>query len=275
VHFTLYSAELKLETKRKNELKNFLKLQKIKFNDLELLDLALSHRSFANEKNTGTGNNEKLEFLGDSVLGLIITEFLYKNYSDLHEGDFARVKSFIVSEEMLCLQGKNIGLNKLIKIGHGEEMTGGREKKAIIADAFEAFLGAVYLDSKYSRVEDFIIRLFAEEIKLVINERHGQDYKTLLQEFVQKKYRDCPQYRQISESGPEHNKTFLMEVLINKEVIAQAYGKSKKEAEKNAAKIAYEKITQTSSNVSNDKNQTIENHKNDRKRHNKRRGAKL
>lgn len=237
-------AELNLEAKRRNELKDFLKVQKLKFNDLELLDLALSHRSFANEKTSGAENNEKLEFLGDSVLGLIITEFLYRNYSTLNEGDFARVKSFVVSEEMLSAQGRNIGLNKLIKIGHGEEMTGGREKKAIIADAFEAFLGAMYIDSKYSRVEEFVVRLFSEEIKLVINERHGQDYKTMLQEFVQKKYRDCPQYRQISESGPEHNKTFRMEVLIDNKIIAQAEGKSKKEAEKNAAKIAYYKVTE-------------------------------
>lgn len=267
--FTLLITEFPLETKRKNELKNFLKVQKIKFNDLNLLDLALSHRSFANEKNSGTENNEKLEFLGDSVLGLIITEFLYKNYPTLHEGDFARVKSFVVSEEMLSQQGKNIGLNKLIKIGHGEEMTGGREKKAIIADAFEAFLGAMYLDSKYSKVEEFVIRLFAEEITLVINEHHGQDYKTLLQEFVQKKYRDCPQYRQISESGPEHNKTFLMEVIINNETIAQGYGKSKKEAEKNAAKIAYQKITENSPKT---EKQITEIHKKGRKSHSKKRG---
>lgn len=259
-----------MDTKRKNELKNFLKAQKLKFNDFNLLDLALSHRSFANEKTPGTENNEKLEFLGDSVLGLIITEFLYRNYSTLHEGDFARVKSFVVSEEMLSAQGKNIGLNKLIKIGHGEEMTGGRDKKAIIADAFEAFLGAMYLDSKYSKVEEFVIRLFAEEIRLVINEHHGQDYKTLLQEFVQKKYRDCPRYRQISESGPEHNKTFLMEVLINNEIIAQASGKSKKEAEKNAAKIAYQKVI---GNSSKPEKQTIENHKKSRKLHNKKRGS--
>lgn len=258
-----------METKRKEELKKFLKEQKIKFNDLDLLDLALSHRSFANEKNVGMGNNEKLEFLGDSVLGLIITEFLYKNYSSLHEGDFARVKSFVVSEEMLSTQGKNIGLNKLIKIGHGEEMTGGREKKAIIADAFEAFLGAMYLDSKYSRVEEFVVRLFEEEIKLVVNERQGQDYKTLLQEYVQKKYRDCPQYRQISESGPEHNKTFLMEVLVDNQVIAQASGKSKKEAEKNAAKIAYRRITD---NFPKEEKQTTGNHEKSRKHYRKRRG---
>lgn len=259
-----------MEPKRKNELKDFLKVQKLKFNDLELLDLALSHRSFANEKTFGVGNNEKLEFLGDSVLGLIITEFLYRNYSALNEGDFARVKSFVVSEEMLSALGRNIGLNKLIKIGHGEEMTGGREKKAIIADAFEAFLGAMYIDSKYSKVEEFVVRLFSEEIKLVINERHGQDYKTMLQEFVQKKYRDCPHYRQISESGPEHNKTFLMEVLINDKIIAQAEGKSKKEAEKNAAKIAYYKVTGNSDKT---ETQDTENSKTNRKNRSKKRGV--
>ena len=122
----------------------------------------------------------------------------------------------------------------------------------------------------FRSVEEFVVRLFSEEIKLVINERHGQDYKTMLQEFVQKKYRDCPQYRQISESGPEHNKTFRMEVLIDNKIIAQAEGKSKKEAEKNAAKIAYYKVAE---NLNKNEKQDTENCKTNRKYRSKKRGS--
>ena len=143
--------------------------------------------------------NEKLEFLGDSVLGLIITDYLYTQFPLLTEGDLARIKSYIVSEEILSAIGKKLNINKYLRIGKGEELTGGREKKGLIADAFEAILGALYLDGKYTKVEEFVIRLFKDEIGLVINEEKGLDYKTLLQEYVQKKFKDCPKYRLIEE----------------------------------------------------------------------------
>lgn len=244
-----------MDDKNRSVLKKFLKAQRIRFNNLDLLDLAFSHRSFANERNHSSNeNNEKLEFLGDSVLGLIITEYLYKNYEGLTEGDFARIKSYIVSEEMLSTQARKIGLNRYIKVGKGEELTGGREKKAIIADSFEAFLGALYLDSKYSKVEEFVIKLFKDEIELVVSKRHGWDYKTLLQEFVQKKYKDCPRYQLTGEEGPEHNKTFYMEVFVNEKLAARGEGKSKKEAEKTAAKIAYLKLTSQYQSTEAEKN---------------------
>ncbi len=224
-------------------LKEIQKNLKVRFNNLDLLLTSLSHKSFVNERQKDSiENNEKLEFLGDSVLGLIITEYLYNKYPDLNEGDMARIKSVVVSEDSLSAAGRRIGLNNYLRIGKGEELTGGRDKKALIADAFEAFLGAIYLDSKYSKVEGFVIELMADEIDLVVNERQGMDYKTLLQEFVQKKYKDCPKYRLISESGPEHDKTFNMEVIINDNVVAYGSGKTKKEAEKEAAQFAYNKL---------------------------------
>ncbi|HBD93641.1 MAG: ribonuclease III [Spirochaetes bacterium GWF1_31_7] len=230
-----------MDRKDKIHLKEFAKRLRIKFNSIELLEVALTHRSFSNEKVDGE-NNEKLEFLGDSVLGLIITDYLYTQFPLLTEGDLARIKSYIVSEEILSAIGKKLNINKYLRIGKGEELTGGREKKGLIADAFEAILGALYLDGKYTKVEEFVIRLFKDEIGLVINEEKGLDYKTLLQEYVQKKFKDCPKYRLIEETGPEHDKTFSMEVLINDKIYGNGSGKSKKEAEKTAATSAYKKL---------------------------------
>ena len=230
-----------MDRKDKIHLKEFAKRLRIKFNSIELLEVALTHRSFSNEK-VDCENNEKLEFLGDSVLGLIITDYLYTQFPLLTEGDLARIKSYIVSEEILSAIGKKLNINKYLRIGKGEELTGGREKKGLIADAFEAILGALYLDGKYTKVEEFVIRLFKDEIGLVINEEKGLDYKTLLQEYVQKKFKDCPKYRLIEETGPEHDKTFSMEVLINDKIYGNGSGKSKKEAEKTAATSAYKKL---------------------------------
>lgn len=230
-----------MDRKLKVHLRELSKNLKIKFSDMKLLETALTHRSFSNERTDGE-NNEKLEFLGDSVLGLIITDYLYKEFPALNEGDLARIKSFIVSEEILSSIGKKLGINKYMRIGKGEELTGGRDKKGLIADAFEALLGAMYLDGKYARVEAFVVKLFKEDIDSVINQEKGLDYKTLLQEFVQKKFKDCPKYNLIKESGPEHDKTFSMEVVVNDKVYGTGSGKSKKEAEKTAAMLAYNKL---------------------------------
>ncbi|MCG8572760.1 MAG: ribonuclease III [Spirochaetes bacterium] len=238
---------------RKKELKEFLKKNKIRFANYELLNLALSHKSFINERKTSGDNNEKLEFLGDSVLGLIITEYLYKNLTDYSEGDLARIKSFIVSEESLSQIGKYIELNQYLLVGKGEELTGGRNKKAIIADTFEALLGAYYLDTGLAKVRDFVIKLFRDEIKKVVDNQQGKDYKTLLQEYIQKQYKDCPTYRLIEERGPEHNKIFYMEVLLGEKILGKGEGRSKKEAEKSSAKNAYLKLKSTSIHTSKKK----------------------
>lgn len=229
--------------KRKNELKEFLKKVKIKVQNYELLSFALTHKSYVNENYKNNNNNEKLEFLGDSVLGLVITDYLFKTYIDLVEGDLARIKSSVVSEKSLHKIALSINLNKYLLIGKGEELTGGREKKAILADSFEAFLGAVYLDMKYPKVEKLILQLFKREIDLVVNNEQGLDYKTLLQEFAQKKFKQCPEYSLLRETGPEHNKIFYMSVSINNKIIAKGSGRSKKDAEKSAAKIAYDKYS--------------------------------
>jgi len=176
-------------------------------------------------------------------LGLITTEYLYKEFDNYNEGELARIKSFVVSEDVLSKIAKLINLNIYILIGKGEELSGGRLKKAILADCFEAFLGGLYLDSNIEKVKNFILKYIASEISLVVNDKHEKDYKTLLQEYAQKNYKVCPIYVLKNEEGPEHDKVFYMSVSINDKIIGSGEGKSKKEAEKHAAKNGYLKIT--------------------------------
>lgn len=232
---------MQLTSERKKELKSFLKSINVSFKNLKLLNLSLSHKSYINEINSNE-NNEKLEFLGDSVLGLVITDYLYKSYPSLAEGELARIKSFIVSEDLLSKLAKDINLNKYILIGKGEELSGGRYKKAILSDTYEAFLGAYYIDSNLGRVKKFILKYFIKEIDLVIAGKHEKDYKTLLQELCQKKYKVCPIYKLYNEEGPEHDKTFFVDVFVNNNIVGKGFGKSKKEAEKEAAKNAFLKL---------------------------------
>lgn len=230
-----------LSLERKKQLKEILKKIHINYRNYNILNLALSHRSYVNEHNL-SDNNEKLEFLGDSILGFIITEYLYLNYPDHNEGDLARIKSVVISENTLSKVASGIGLNDVLLIGKGEESSGGRNKKTIISDAFEAFIGSYYLDSNFSKVKELIIRLFKDEIELVVENKHEKDYKTLLQEYSQKKFKVCPIYSLRSKNGPEHDTIFVMEVKINGLVYGVGSGKSKKDAEKLAAKNAYQKI---------------------------------
>ncbi len=238
---------MSINSERKKELKELLKKTRINFHNFDLLNISLSHKSFLNETQINDKNNEKLEFLGDSVLGLVISEYLYKTYRDLNEGDLARIKSHVVSEDALSKIAREIELSRYILIGKGEEQTGGRYKKTILADTFEALIGSYYLDSNnIVKVRQFIMNFFIKEIELVLQNKHEKDYKTLLQEYVQKNYKVCPIYRLIQESGPEHDKSFSMEVELNKKIIGRGEGKSKKDAEKEAAKNAYIKISSVS-----------------------------
>ena len=233
---------MQINNERKKELKNFLKKIGVVFKDYNLLNLSLSHRSYVNEHGIHE-NNEKLEFLGDSILGFVVTEYLYKNLPDFNEGVLARIKSFVISENTLSKVAKRINFNKYILIGKGEESSGGRSKKTIISDAFEAFLGAYYLDSNLNKAKCFINRLFKEEIELVVKNKHEKDYKTLLQEYSQKKYKICPTYSVNGKKGPEHDRTFFVRVSIEEKYFGMGEGKSIKEAEKVAAKNLYNKIT--------------------------------
>jgi len=227
---------------RKKELQLFQKHAQIRFKSLALLNLAFSHRSFANEQADGVDNNEKLEFFGDSVLGLVVSEYLVTALPDKTEGDMAKIKSHVVSEESLAEIGRILRLDNFILIGKGEEYSGGRSKKALIADAMEAIIGAYYLDSGFKAVRTFIQNLLIPQINKVLEDRHKKDYKTLLQEYVQKRFKSYPRYRIVHRKGPDHNRTFWIEVGIGKRTYGPGTGKNKKEAEQQAAGIAYKAL---------------------------------
>ncbi|MDD2296576.1 MAG: ribonuclease III, partial [Sphaerochaetaceae bacterium] len=183
-----YGKAPEISQERKRELSLFQKQASIKFKNLELLNLAFCHRSFANESHTDVDNNERLEFLGDSVLGLIVSDWLFLNLPNMDEGDFSRIKSFVVSEESLAMIAKKLRVDNFILIGKGEEFSGGRSKKALLADCMEAIFGAYYLDSGFKAATDLVQRLLIPEIKVVLDNKHRKDYKTMLQEYVQKRY---------------------------------------------------------------------------------------
>ena len=220
---------------KKEHLLGFCKNVGIKFKNLELLDQAFYHRSIQNEVHN-VKSNERLEFLGDSVLGFATASYLYKNF-DNPEGELAKIKSAVVSEKTLASIAKKIGIDKLLVLGKGEKLSGGSEKPALLADCMEAIIGAYYLDSGYENAEKYVLSFIVPEIELICKEGM-KDYKTLLQEEVQKKYKSFPKYEVIKKSGPDHNQTFEIVVQINDFVLGPEKGKSKKEAEQKVAKLA-------------------------------------
>lgn len=230
-----------VSNERRQELYLFEKHAEIKFKNLRLLNLAFCHRSFANESGN-FDNNEKLEFLGDSVLGLVVCEYLYCEFPEKNEGDLARIKSFVVSESTLEIIARKIKVENFILIGRGEEYSGGRSKTAILADCMEAVIGAYFLDSGYKPTRALIRKLFVPEIEKVLENKHKKDYKTLLQEYVQKRYKSYPRYALEKKSGPDHDRTFWVNVKIEGKQYGPGKGKSKKEAEREAAGIAYQAL---------------------------------
>ena len=240
---------------RRKELQIFESHSGIRFKKLELLNLAFAHRSYANEHAQTVGNNEKLEFLGDSVLGLVVAEYLYVSLSDKVEGELAKIKSFVVSEDSLAEIAKRLRVDTFILIGKGEEYSGGRSKKAILADAMEAIIGAYFLDSGFKAAKKFVLKYLVPEINMVLEDRHKKDYKTLLQEHVQKAFKAYPRYVLQKKTGPDHNKTFWMEVEVDGRGYGPGQGKNKKEAEQEAAKIAYEELTEARGKGGNRNNQ--------------------
>ena len=199
------------------------------------------HRSVSNE--TGNkSNNERLEFLGDSILGAVCATLLYKNFKDKPEGELAKTKAVVVSEDILSGIALNLGIDKMLLLGKGEEMSGGRTKKAILADALEALIGALYLDSGYKPAFDFVSDCIQPEIDKVTGTNYHKDYKSILQEYCQREYRCYPEYVMVKRTGPEHDRTFWMEVRIGDKVYGEGTGRNKKSAEQEAAKAAWEQI---------------------------------
>jgi len=226
---------------RKKVLTAFLKTAGIRFKRLDLLNLSFIHRSVSNEANNKL-NNERLEFLGDAILGAVAANLLYRKLEGSSEGDLARIKSVVVSEAILSAVALELQLDTLLVLGRGEELSGGRTKKAILADALEALIGAIYLDSGYKSAYSFVSRFLSVEIDRVLENRHAQDYKSLLQEFCQKHYRNYPNYQLVKKTGPEHERIFWVEVLVNGKAFGPSSGRNKKSAEQEAAKLAYEAL---------------------------------
>ena len=183
--------------------------------------------------------NERLEFLGDSVLGVVIASHLYETFPDYPEGELARIKSFVVSEESLFAIARSLQIDTYILIGKGEECSGGRTKKALLADAMEALLGAYFLDAGLRAVRNCILRLFEPEIEKVLQNRHRVDYKTLLQHYTQQTLKTYPHYVLVRKTGPSHANRFWIEVIVNDRKYGPGQGDNKKEAERQAARIAY------------------------------------
>ncbi len=235
-------AATSLQPERKKELQLFERHADIRFKELEALNQAFTHRSYANTVSETALNNERLEFLGDSVLGLVVSEYLYQSLPDQPEGELARIKSFVVSEASLSEISKRLRVDNFILIGKGEEYSGGRSKKAILADALEAIIGAYFLDSGFMPARKFVHRILIPEINKVLENRHAKDYKTLLQELVQKRMRTYPRYKVVQKSGPDHDKTFTIDVVIADRSYGPGKGKNKKEAEQEAARIAYNSL---------------------------------
>ncbi len=211
------------------------------FQNPKLLDHTLTHSSYANEHHLGSiSSNERLEFLGDSVLGMIVADHLYRTFPDLPEGDLTRIRANLVCEGSLVLVAKEWDLGRYLKLGKGENACGGRSRPSILADAVEAVLAAVFLDGGLAHDRDIIQRFLLDRMEQV--NRASRDHKTYLQELVQRKSGQVLSYELIGESGPDHNKTFQMQVLLNGQPIGQGTGHSKKEAEQAAANAAIERL---------------------------------
>ena len=210
------------------------------FRDRSLLSEALNHSSYANEhRSAEVSSNERLEFLGDSVLGFVTAEFLFKTYGKLPEGDLTRIRAALVCEQSLYEVAKFLGLGQYLKLGKGEEAGGGRQRQSILADATEAVFAAVYLDGGMERVRELICRVLLSRAPAAEERR---DYKTTLQELVQRESGQVLGYQLIGSEGPDHAKIFSVEVDLNGQPIGQGKGRSKKEAEQMAAKAGMEKL---------------------------------
>ncbi len=225
---------------RKKELSNFVQKFGLDFQDFELLNQAFVHSSYTNENNIDVMESyERLEFLGDAVLKIAISDFLFKKFPDLREGGLTKHRSWVVSDKELAVFAQRIGMADLILLGKNEENLGGREKSSILACSFEAFLGAIYLEYKQLGLKaafDFLIDNFENDI---LNSKL-HNYKAILQEYTQGQNHKLPVYKVLDEFGLAHNKTYVVGVYYNDVLIAQGEGKSKKDAEQFAAKLAIE-----------------------------------
>ena len=214
-----------------------------KFKNIKFLETGVTHSSFSNETKNHVPYNERQEFLGDAVLSIIVSDYIFENYTKLPEGELTKLRASLVCEKSLCGFANELELGSFLRLGHGEELMGGRERPSILADAFEAVLAAIYLDGGIEPATEFVLSFVKKALEHVENAPF-KDYKTLLQEIIQKNPEERLTYVLVGESGPDHDKRFEVDVMLNSNVIGHGIGKSKKAAEQHAAKEALELMGQ-------------------------------
>lgn len=212
-----------------------------RFKNISLLQNALTHSSYANERwHDSLKSNERLEFLGDSILGMVVAEYLYRNFPDRPEGELTRMRADMVCETSLAVVANKLALGSHLLLGHGEEQGGGRTRPSILADAVESVIAAAFLDGGFEAAERIINQFILVEVP--VTRLHNRDYKTALQELVQQKKNQVLSYTLVGESGPDHDKSFRVEVSLNGTVVGSGNGRSKKRAEQDAARAAIENL---------------------------------
>lgn len=215
----------------------------IDFRDPSLLEQALVHSSYINENpDFPLADNERLEFLGDALLGFIVTERLYRELPHMAEGELTKVRVSLVRQDTLALAASTLKLGDYLHLGKGEESTGGRYKQTNLADVFEALIGAIFLDQGLAAASDFVLTQLSSWLDEVGTQEISTNYKALLQEFTQAEHKQLPTYRIVETSGPDHNKDFTVEVTLGDRILGTGSGKSKKTAEMEAARSAWEKL---------------------------------
>lgn len=222
-------------------LSNLEKAIGYRFQNISLLQNALAHSSYANERwHDSLLSNERLEFLGDSILGMTVADYLYRNFPDRPEGELTRMRADMVCETTLAAVANRIGLGQHLLLGHGEEQGGGRARPSILADAVESVIAACYLDGGFESAAQFIRTFILCDVP--VKRLHNVDYKTTLQELVQRKKDQVLSYTLTGESGPDHDKQFCVAVSLNGKTVGEGIGRSKKKAEQDAARVAIEKL---------------------------------
>lgn len=226
------------------DLKQIQEMIDYRFKDLELLKKALIHRSFAHSVGKrAIDSNERLEFLGDAILNLVVTEHLYRSFPEEREGELTQIKSVVVSKAILAKVARKMNLGQYIRLSLSEEQSGGRQRTSIVADAYEALLGAIYLDGGIEPVRKLVTKSILNDLDdiIIVSEEHT-NYKSLLLEYIQAREKGYPQYEVCFEEGPDHEKLFTVEVRVGGRKLGEGTGRSKKEAEQKAAKMAMERL---------------------------------
>ncbi len=216
------------------------------FSDLKLLNKALTHKSYVNERNESLKHNERFEFLGDSVLDILVSDYIVDKFSDYAEGTLSKIRAAVVNESCLADLARKLDLGKYLLLGKGEDLSGGRDKSSILADAFEAVAGALFRDGGLESASKVFLPLLEVEISKFAHSWSFRDFKSELQEYTQNKWVCTPSYKVVNELGPDHAKEFEVAVMIKNRVKGQGSGKSKKEAEQAAAKMAMESFSDPS-----------------------------